>query len=117
METKFDSEDPLNLNAINFKFAFQFTGYDSKDEEPKILDDPKFVKIVIKLISNANEGHTERIIPYHKCTQDEYDEFYPIESAKEDMFSSFLVDFGELNCIDWNSEDPYLLFGSVSDDD
>ena len=43
--------DPLNLNAINFKTAFLPVSYDSVKDEFKTLDDPEFVKIVVRLIS------------------------------------------------------------------
>ena len=88
-------------------------GYDSVEDRIKILDDPEFVKIVIRLFSYSDdlEADSEELIPYHKCTQADYDKFYQIESGKENQYN-LLVDLIGFYCLDWNSEDPYLLFGS-----
>ena len=51
----------------------------------------------------------ERDIPYHKCTEEEYAEFYPIVSSDEGKLDLGKI-FG-LNCIDWDIEDPHLIFG------
>ena len=44
VETKFDADNPINLNDINFKAAFQFKRLDT------ILDDPNFVKMIIRWV-------------------------------------------------------------------
>ena len=57
----------------------------------------------------AEENFFERDIPHHKCTEEEYAEFYPVVSSDER-----LLEVGKnygLNCIDWDVEDPHLLFG------
>ena len=43
MEKSFDVENPLNLNEINFKIAFAFTGSDM------LFGDPKYVKSDVSL--------------------------------------------------------------------
>ena len=80
-ETKFDPKNPLNLNAINFKAAFQFTAYDSSTYDFVEKNDPNFVKMVVRRIGTDYVNIYEETIPHHKCTEEEYADFYPIESS------------------------------------
>ena len=68
VDAKFDEETPLNLNEIDFKIAFGF----SKDREE--LDDPRYVKTIVSLngIDDTKGGEYEKVIPHHKCTDEEY---------------------------------------------
>ena len=44
----------MNLNEINYKFAFQFIGWDSKTEEYTPKDDPSFVKIIVEVYADED---------------------------------------------------------------
>ena len=75
METfKTDSESPINLNSLNGRIAFSFEGYRDKN----IKDDPRFVKWIFRIYGRKDGKEYEHLLPYHKCTQEEYDSFYPI---------------------------------------
>ena len=69
----------------------------------------------MKGYDNEN-GYTERDIPYHKCTKEEYAEFHPIVSSEETYLE--LYKYSGFNCIDWDDiEDPRLIFGDFKYDD
>ena len=107
---RYDSENPLNLNKINFKAAFRFSGLNYWWYY-EIKDDPQYVKMIVSLSGMGVDGKPiERIIPHHKCTPEEYAEFYPIVNSMEEQLTHFKAD-GGFYCIDWDENDPYLVFG------
>ena len=70
---------------MNFRAAFQFWGVDHTiwgyPYEEK--NDPKYVKMIVKLSGiNYNGDYFEKIIPHHKCTEEEYAEFYPLAEGQ-----------------------------------
>ena len=48
VEISFGKEDPINLNAINFKAAFQFLGMNQSTGQTEVKDDSRFVKMLIR---------------------------------------------------------------------
>ena len=53
---------------------------------------------------------SSKTIPHHECTEEEYAEFYPIVSSDEGYLQ--LAKYaGGLYCIDWDIEEPHLIFG------
>ena len=44
---------------------------------------------------------SEKTIPHHKCTEEEYAEFYPIESNSKGDHDSIKYN-GGYTCIDWD---------------
>ena len=56
----------------------------------------------------------EKSIPFHKCTEEEYAEFYPIREDKKTEFDFKKTSIG-FYCIDWdNNESPHLIYGYPS---
>ena len=105
----------MNLNEIDFKFAFQFMGLDPKTGEYTPKDDPSFVKIIVEVFGKGEgegDGYysTLKEIPYRKCTEEDFAEFHPIVEEKKQILDD-LKDLGAFNCIDWKDEDPFLIFG------
>ena len=69
---------------MNFKVAFQFSTQDKTTDEIVNLNDPNYVKMIVKLFSFDKDGLPyEKIILHHECTEEEYNEFYPIVSRQE----------------------------------
>jgi len=64
----------VNLTSIGFKIAFGVNDYYTG----KPLDDPNFVTWNVRLNEIENQK-TIKItdIKYHKCTDKDYDDFYP----------------------------------------
>ena len=102
----------MNLNEINFQFAFQFMGQDAKTEKITSKDDPTFVRIVVEVYGEEDgEMSVSRELPYHKCTEEEFAEFYPIVEDEKNNLENLK---GGFNCIDWKDEDPYLVYGDFA---
>jgi hypothetical protein len=61
----YNQEDELDLNTINFKFAFSVEGY----YDTKMKDDPRYVRMYLMLTNFYKDGNIDSIsLPYHKCT-------------------------------------------------
>ena len=82
VDTKFDPDNPLDLNEINLKLAFQFNYYDETTSSIVNLNDPNYVKMITILSGYDKDGYYfAKTIPHHECTEEEYNEFYPIISS------------------------------------
>ena len=59
-----------------------------------------------------NNTRYERIIPYHVCTDEDFDKFYPIRADEAPRLKRIRddPDRGFL-CFDWENDDPLSLFG------
>ena len=69
-------DNGLNINDRNLRFAFAFEGYLDR----KIKNDPRYVKWIFRQSYKKDNKWSERILPYHECTEQDYAEFYPIQS-------------------------------------
>ena len=113
VEARFDAQNPINLNQINFKAAFQFTSFDYEKNQFSVLDDPKFVKMIVRIFGQDQDGtFHEKTLNHHKCTDAEYEEFYPLKTDQEQAFNRGAIP-KNFNCIDWDDEDPVLVYGGA----
>ena len=67
-------DDPINLNKVNFRFAVSFEDY----YEQQTRYDERFVRYIIRLVYNEDSVEKERLLNSHLCTDEDYNEFYPI---------------------------------------
>ena len=68
--------DSVNLNDINYRVAFTVEGY----RDSKRRSDPRYVKQFILIHSKDSNGvKVDRFMPFHECTAEDFDEFYPLE--------------------------------------
>ena len=57
-------------------------------------------------------------MPYHKCTDQEYEEFYPVKKKSAGLLKSIKQDPDRgMFCIDWNDDDPIELTGDFEEED
>ena len=66
----------LNLNQKNFRIAFTVESYLNPKKQKR---DENYVKYLFRLYGRKNGKYFERILPYHNCTDEDYDEFYPVK--------------------------------------
>ena len=71
-------EKPLDFRDSSTKIAFAYQSYATKD----FMDDPRFVNWHVRLYGGKNGEDFEQEIPYHFCTDKDYDEFYPIRNSQ-----------------------------------
>ena len=66
-----------NLNERKFRFALTVESY----YEPMVQkNDPKYVKYIFQIFGKRKGKYFQRVLPYHKCTDEDYKEFNPIKS-------------------------------------
>ena len=68
---------PLNLNERNYKLAFTVESFHFPEQQKS---DPRYVKYLVRLYERRDGIAKQRVLPYHKCTDEEYNEFYPVKS-------------------------------------
>ena len=105
----------VNLSQENFRIAFTVEQY---TWNPKQLNDLRYIKYIFRLYGKRKGEYYQRILPYHTCTDDDYDKFYPVKKSSV----SFLKKIREnpergMFCLDWNDDDPIELIGDTHDDD
>ena len=64
----YNSTDRYYLNEANFRMAFSVEGY--LDQEVK--NSPEYVKWFVRLFGSKDSVEYEKILPYHKCTEEDY---------------------------------------------
>jgi len=80
-KNRFDYNTRLNLNEINFKMAFSVEGY----LDNQVRDDPRYVKYIVRIYGKKNDVEYQELIPFHKCTKDDWDHFLDPAKGIEDQ--------------------------------
>ena len=73
-EVDFKQGDLFDFKSTNAKFAVSFQGFRDKNHK----DDPRFVKWFVRLYGKKDGEYFEQHLPFHICTNEDYDGFYPI---------------------------------------
>ena len=105
----------VNLSKQNFRIAFTVESFTL---DPKQLNDGRYIKYIFRQYGKRNGEYYQRILPYHTCTDEDYNEFYPVKKSS----ISFLKEIREdpqrgMYCFDWNADEPIELIGDAHDDD
>lgn len=91
------STEEINLDAINFKFAFTVEGYYDK----KRKHDPRYVKQRVQLTTKADGVLTSLLVPFHDCTEEDYAQFYPVNEQSRIPLKAVQERVGRgLYCVD-----------------
>ena len=99
----FDDKAMIKLNDINFRFAFSIVGFYDRE----LKDDPKFVRWIARHYGEKNGEHFENMIGLHKCTKEDFVDFYPIREGAEDEFENEtkITEKTGMFCFDeWNDD-------------
>ena len=59
---------------------------------------------------------TETILPFHKCTEEDFSEFNEIAPLQKQRFEDHKEKNG-FYCIDWDDDNPLLIYGYEGDSD
>ena len=95
------------------QFAFGVEGFIDK----QLKDDPRFVKGLLRLFGNRDGIGYERLLPYHKCTDEDWQVFAPPAEDSESMFKTYRDNPDRnLFCIDWDKLEDELEIWGVEDD-
>ena len=99
-----------NLNEQNVRIAFNVEDYYAPWH---FKNDENYVKWIFRMYGKKDNEFFSRNLPYHACTEEEYDEFYPIEPIYEKLLDSIKKDDNRgFYCIDWDDEEPFEIYGS-----
>ena len=105
-------DNPLNLNERDIRIAFRY----AKGYQPFYnIEDTQYVRTIVRVMGwNADsQQRYETHVPYHKCTDEDYGNFYPISSENRDTLQKIRDDPDQhFLCLDWDGLDPFLLFGT-----
>jgi hypothetical protein len=71
----------VDMKDINFRAAFSVENYFDR----RMIDDPRYVKTLMRLIGTRGGEKYEKILPHHKCTEADYAEFYPVDTNSVDQ--------------------------------
>ena len=103
----FDYNTRLNLNEINFKMAFSVEGY----LDNQVRDDPRFVKYIVRIFGKKNDVEYQEIIPFHKCTEDDWDQFLEPAMGMEDQINAVKTNpKRNMYCID--EFENFIIYGN-----
>ncbi len=95
LKTYFDIDYKVNLTDLGFKIAFSVNDY----KNGSVLDDPNYVQWIVRLNRYENQRSVNTTnIKFHKCTQRDFDQFYPPSSSSIEAVMS--VKSYSLYCID-----------------
>ncbi len=91
IQNQYDKDFQVNLTDLGFKIAFGVNDYSHGTP----LDNPDYVKWVVRLNRYENQKSVKKIdIKFHKCSQQDFDSFYPpadnsieaIASVRQSLF-------------------------------
>ena len=77
----YDYHTRININEIGFKMAWAVEGY----LDGKIKDDPKYVKLLARIVYKTDNKKHEKILSLHKCTDEDWDDFDEPAKGMEDQ--------------------------------
>ena len=88
--------------------AFTFEGL--RDDQMK--NDPQFTKIHVRLRNKVNGERNLKFLDHHKCTDEDFKEFYPLSAKHEIQFNEIINDEKRgFLCLDW-TDDMFIYGGS-----
>ena len=105
------------MNKNDFRLAFAVENYKTN----KLKDDPDgdFLKWIFQIHGRKDGEYFQKPLNYHKCTDEDFDQFYPIMKTAEKQFQKMREDpIRGFLCLDWGREhDDYEIFGNEVHDE
>ena len=68
--------ESINLSERNFRIAVTIEDYFAPK---KLKNDERYVKWIFRLYGKTNGIFYQHMLSYHKCTDEDYNEFYPVQ--------------------------------------
>ena len=93
----FDVSETVDLNKIGFKVAFSFR----ESKSHVLLNDPHYVKWIVRRTGMRSGTSFEETLPYHKCTEADFDGFDPPSKRSHEAIKEIREDPNKsLFCLD-----------------
>ena len=107
------SGEIVNLKKRNFKMALSIEDYNAPRRQK---NDPRYVKWLFMMHYKINGVSDQRKLSYHKCTDEEYNQFYPVQRESEAILKEIREDPERgLYCIDFDDFELINLMGLETD--
>lgn len=105
-------ENPLNLSKRKFRMAVSFEGV----FDEKLKDDAQYVRWFARLSGFGDDKRFEKILKHHKCTDEDYEQFFPIIESQRHELQKIREDPERgMICVDWDdAENPIEIAGDLS---
>ena len=101
----------MNLNEEGFRFAFTIESFLKKE----VRDDSAFVKYIVRAFGKKDGEKYEKLLPYHKCKDRDFESFAPFSKADKSSFEIINNDPKRgFYCIDWDDDKPFEIYGQTS---
>ena len=101
----------INVNNIGFRMAFTVENFLDR----KTLNDPRYVRWILRMYCRDNSEYYETILPYDVCTVEELNSWGD-HSQDEEQFEARVVN-GVMYCLDESVWDGMLLGGHFSQEE
>ena len=111
----YDFNDILNLDEINFRFAWSIEGYHSRE----MINNPKYVKYLVRKVGRKDGESFEKVMDYHICTEDDWAEFTPPSRGSADGWEQLKNDPKRgMFCLDDSDEgeEEHIIYGNENND-
>ena len=103
----------VDMKDINFRAAFSVENYFDR----RMIDDPRYVKTLMRLIGTKGGELYEKILPHHKCTEADYAEFDPVNTQSKDQLRAMQADENRgFYCPDEWNDDMFVGGRDVGDE-
>ena len=94
----------VNVNEIGFRMAFTVENY----LDNKLINDPRYVKWYLRMYAKRNGEWYQEMLPYHTCTQADFDSFAPLTKVTGAKLHDMTQDRRPMFCLDDWPEDMIL---------
>ena len=108
----------VNFKEQGLRFAFGIEGALDK----ALKNDHRYVKWVVRALYKVSESQrAETLLPFHRCTEADFDAFYPPSVDSAPLFNAYKKNVGThrgLYCFDWEATGDLLsIWGGSSNDE
>ena len=113
----FDGTHVVNFEKQGLRFAFGIEG----QLDRALKDDPRYVKWMVRAMYKVSENErAEKLLPFHRCTEADYDAFSPPSADSAPLFNAYrnnVASHRGLYCFDWDKiGDTLSIWGGSSND-
>ena len=100
--------------AVDYRFAFTLEGF----LDGEVKDSSKYVKYLVRARGTRDGVQYEKLLPYHKCTEEDWSQFPPSSKASGPIFEKIRDDPKRgFFCFDWDNMEDFMIYGKEIDDE
>ena len=102
------------MKEVGFRVAFTVEGYHSRE----MKDDHRFVKYLVRIFGRHKGEEYERLLNFHKCTENDWKYFAPPSSTSKDSWEEIKINKKRgMFCIDFDEGEDIKIYGNERNDE